>query len=72
MDDLVVPFKERGLRGKAGSAPPFDLNKSTKGLVLLPGRLASVMFGHTGPTTGKKKDQAKVSLSFVEVMKLDC
>jgi hypothetical protein len=56
VDDMSIPFKERGLRGKAGSAPPFDMNKSARGLQFVPNRLASVSFGHTGATTGKKKD----------------
>jgi hypothetical protein len=29
--------------------------------VLLPGRMMNVAFAHSGPTTGKKKDQSKVS-----------
>jgi E3 SUMO-protein ligase PIAS1 len=61
VDEYPIPFKERGLRGKAGSAPPFDLNRSTRGIVLLPGRMMNVAFAHSGPTTGKKKDQSKVS-----------
>lgn len=61
VDDLAIPFKERGLRGKAGSAPPFDLDKGARGFPRAPGRMASVTFGHTGPTTGKKKDVTKVS-----------
>lgn len=60
VDEYPLSFRERGLRGKAGSAPPFDLDRSSKGLVLQPGRMTAVAFGHMGPTTGKKKDQSKV------------
>ncbi len=60
VDEYPIPFKERGLRGKPGSAPPFDLDKSAKGIDRRPGSMPSVTMGHTGPTTGKKKDQAKV------------
>lgn len=60
LDGSHVPFKERGLRGKPGSAPPVDLGKSLQGLILAPGRMTSVTMGHAGPTTGKKKDVAKV------------
>lgn len=51
-------FKERGLRGKAGSAPPFDLGKVA--FSLSADRLNTLNFGHTGPTPSKKKDHAKV------------
>lgn len=62
VDDQTVPFKERGLRGKAGSAPPLDLDKTSRGLVLVPGRMASIRVGHTGPTpVTKKKEFSKVS-----------
>lgn len=64
VDEYPISFRDRGLRGKAGSAPPFDLDKSVKGLQLVPGRMTSVAFGHMGPTVGKKKDQAKVSWLF--------
>lgn len=67
IDGTVLPFKEKGLRGKAGSAPPFDLDKPidsgvTVGgrVALVPGRLMSVNIGHRGPTTGKNKNQSKV------------
>jgi len=60
VDEYTVPFKERGLRGKAGSAPPLDLNKTTRGITLSVGRLTTVNIAHTGPTVGKKKEQAKV------------
>lgn len=59
VDDHMVPFKERGLRGKAGSAPPLDLDKGSRGLVRIPGRMGSLIMGHTGPTVGKKKDNSK-------------
>jgi hypothetical protein len=29
--------------------------------MLQPGRMMNVAFAHSGPTTGKKKDQSKVS-----------
>lgn len=61
LDDHMVPFKERGLRGKPGSAPPLDLNKGSRGLALVPGRMATLQMGHTGPTVGKKKEQSKAS-----------
>jgi E3 SUMO-protein ligase PIAS1 len=64
VDDYPIPFKERGLRGKAGSAPPFDLDKSSKGLQRINGRMTSITFGHTGPTTGKKKEISKVGKLF--------
>lgn len=61
LDDQVVPFKERGLRGKAGSAPPLDIDKSPRGLVMMPGRMATVTMSHTGPTpVSKKKEFSKV------------
>jgi len=60
VDEYSIPFKERGLRGKAGSAPPLDLNTSTKGIMLSTGRMTSVSMGHIGPSVGKKKEQAKV------------
>ncbi|KIR70994.1 E3 SUMO-protein ligase PIAS1 [Cryptococcus deuterogattii CA1014] len=66
IDGTVLPFKEKGLRGKAGSAPPFDLDKPINNCVtvggrvaLIPGRLMSVNIGHRGPTTGKNKNQSK-------------
>lgn len=59
VDSHTVPFKERGLRGKAGSAPPLDLDKSSRGLVRTPGRMASLIMGHTGPTPTKKKEFSK-------------
>lgn len=61
VDSHSIPFKERGLRGKAGSAPPLDLDKSSRGLVRTAGRMASVSMGHTGPTVSKKKEFSKVS-----------
>lgn len=61
MDDYHLRYTERGLRGKPGSAPPVDLHRTSRGISLVPGTLRSVVFGHTGPTTGKKKDVAKVS-----------
>lgn len=60
VDGQVVPFKERGLRGKAGSAPPLDLDKSSRGLVRMAGRMAAVTMGHQGPTPSKKKELSKV------------
>lgn len=51
-------FKDRGLRGKPGSAPPFDLGKVA--FSLNADRLNSLSFGHTGPTPSKKKDTTKV------------
>ncbi|GMK54141.1 hypothetical protein CspeluHIS016_0107270 [Cutaneotrichosporon spelunceum] len=59
VDSHVVPFKERGLRGKPGSAPPLDLDKSSRGLVRMAGRMASVCMGHTGPTASKRKEYSK-------------
>ena len=59
VDDHMVPFKERGLRGKAGSAPPLDLDKGSRGLVRIPGRMGSLIVGHSGPTVGKKKELSK-------------
>ncbi|ORY23366.1 hypothetical protein BCR39DRAFT_549475 [Naematelia encephala] len=59
IDDQVLHFKEKGLRGKPGSAPPFDLSRSQRGLNLAAGRLMTIVMGHTGPTTGKKKEIAK-------------
>lgn len=59
MDSYIIPFKEKGLRGQPGSAPPFDIGKSTRGLQYSPGRLTSVAFGHTGPTNSKRKDLTK-------------
>ncbi|WVW82607.1 hypothetical protein I302_104618 [Kwoniella bestiolae CBS 10118] len=59
VDSYPLSFKEKGLRGKAGSAPPFDLEKSPNGLSRVPGRMTTVAMGHTGPTVGKKKDVAK-------------
>nr|XP_019007407.1 uncharacterized protein I206_07858 [Kwoniella pini CBS 10737]OCF46188.1 hypothetical protein I206_07858 [Kwoniella pini CBS 10737] len=59
VDSYPLPFKEKGLRGKAGSAPPFDLEKGQHGLSRVPGRMITVAMGHTGPTVGKKKDVAK-------------
>lgn len=59
VDDHPLPFKDRGLRGKAGSAPPFDLDKSHRGLVRIAGRMASIAVGHTGPTVTKKKEYTK-------------
>lgn len=60
LDDHMVPFKERGLRGKAGSAPPLDLDRGSRGLIRMAGRMASLSVGHTGSTLNKKKE-AKVS-----------
>lgn len=60
-DGQHVAFKERGLRGKAGSAPPFDLAKNPIGVNFTSSRLYAVVMGHTGPTTGKKKEITKVS-----------
>lgn len=37
------------------------MDKGTKGLPKVPGRMTSVTMGHTGPTVGKKKDISKVS-----------
>nr|XP_018267423.1 uncharacterized protein I303_01410 [Kwoniella dejecticola CBS 10117]OBR89581.1 hypothetical protein I303_01410 [Kwoniella dejecticola CBS 10117] len=59
VDSYPLPFKEKGLRGKAGSAPPFDLEKGQHGLSRVPGRMITITMGHTGPTVGKKKDVAK-------------
>lgn len=77
VDDLSIPFKERGLRGKAGSAPPFDINRTSRGLTLVPNRLGSVTFGHTGATTGKKKEMIKVGdlddlAHLLEILLPDC
>jgi len=60
-DNSAVQFKERGLRGKAGSSPPFDLIKNPSHFVPNSTRLYNLVFGHTGPTTGKKKEMVKVS-----------
>jgi hypothetical protein len=65
VDELPLAFKDKGLRGKAGSAPPFDLGKGKVypgGSDWRVGRMVAVVMGHTGPTVGKKKD-AKVSRS---------
>ncbi|WVQ97301.1 hypothetical protein IAU59_004412 [Kwoniella sp. CBS 9459] len=59
VDNYGLTFKEKGLRGKAGSAPPFDLEKGPNGLSRVPNRPTYVTMGHSGPTVGKKKDQAK-------------
>ncbi|OCF32849.1 hypothetical protein I316_05485 [Kwoniella heveanensis BCC8398] len=59
VDNYGLAFKEKGLRGKAGSAPPFDLEKGPNGLSRVPNRPTYVTVGHSGPTVGKKKDQAK-------------
>ncbi|CAK9784636.1 hypothetical protein CC85DRAFT_325947 [Cutaneotrichosporon oleaginosum] len=59
VDGHVVPFKARGLRGKAGSAPPLDLDKSSRGLVRTAGRMASMIMAHQGPTPSKKKEYSK-------------
>ncbi|WVF70628.1 hypothetical protein IAT40_005421 [Kwoniella sp. CBS 6097] len=59
VDNYGLSFKEKGLRGKAGSAPPFDLEKGPNGLSRVPNRPTYVTLGHSGPTVGKKKDQAK-------------
>ena len=56
IDYQNVPFKQRGLRGKPGSAPPLDLGSSANGLSLNTGRMTSFVFGHTGPTSKKKED----------------
>ena len=48
------------MRGKPGSAPPFDLDRGTKGLQKVAGRMTSVCLGHTGPSVGKKKEVSKV------------
>ncbi|KAL1408855.1 E3 SUMO-protein ligase pli1 [Vanrija albida] len=74
LDDHMVPFKERGLRGKAGSAPPLDLDKGSKGLIRIAGRMATMTFGHTGPTVGKKKELSKkfwFQIVFTEVTTID-
>lgn len=62
-DNSSVQFKERGLRGKAGSSPPFDLIKNPGHFIPNSTRLYNLVFGHTGPTTGKKKEIVKVSLT---------
>ncbi|WVR06101.1 hypothetical protein IAU60_003130 [Kwoniella sp. DSM 27419] len=59
VDHQDLSFKEKGLRGKAGSAPPFDLEKGPGGLSRAPNKITYITFGHSGPTVGKKKDQAK-------------
>lgn len=59
VDDHLVPFKERGLRGKAGSAPPLDLDKGSRGLSRIPGRSTIVIMGHQGPTVTKNKNISK-------------
>ena len=61
VDDYPIPFKERGLRGKPGSAPPFDLDRGSRGLAKVPGRMVGVTMGHSGPSVGKKKEVSKVS-----------
>lgn len=61
LDGNALVFKERGLRGQPGSAPPFDLGKSTRALILSPSKLQNVTVAHSGPTTGKKKEVTKVS-----------
>ncbi|KAK8866164.1 hypothetical protein IAR55_001315 [Kwoniella newhampshirensis] len=59
VDNYNLSFKEKGLRGKAGSAPPFDLEKGPNGLSRVPGRMTTVTVGHSGPTVGKKKEYSK-------------
>lgn len=59
LDDYTVPFKERGLRGKAGSAPPLDLDKGSRGLARVPGRMMNLVMGHQGPTLSKNKSVSK-------------
>ncbi|WVQ76972.1 hypothetical protein IAR50_006651 [Cryptococcus sp. DSM 104548] len=59
VDGANLAFKEKGLRGKAGSAPPFDLEKAPARLGYMPGRMISVAFGHKGPTTGRSKSVSK-------------
>ena len=61
IDGMHIHFRERGLRGKPGSAPPIDLMRTHAQMVLASSRQVLVVMGHTGPTTGKRKDQAKVS-----------
>jgi E3 SUMO-protein ligase PIAS1 len=60
-DDAPVIFKDKGLRGRAGTAPPLDVATSRKGINLLPGRLTTVQFAHMGPTLKKQSGPAKVS-----------
>ncbi|ORX37448.1 hypothetical protein BD324DRAFT_450942 [Kockovaella imperatae] len=55
VDYQNLPFKQRGLRGKPGSAPPFDLGSAPSGLSLNSNRMTTIVFGHTGPTS-KKSD----------------
>ncbi|KAL7419222.1 E3 SUMO-protein ligase pli1 [Cryptotrichosporon argae] len=74
VDGYSVPFKDKGLRGRPGSAPPLDIDKGTHGLTRIAGRMASVTMGHTGPTIGKKKDQSKkfwFQLVFVEITPME-
>ena len=60
IDEYPIPFKERGLRGKAGSAPPLDLNKTSRfNEGLHAGKMRSAVMGHAGPSVGKKKEQAR-------------
>ena len=56
VDHQVIPFKQRGLRGKPGSAPPLDLGSGNQKLNVSGSRMTSVVFGHTGPTQKKKED----------------
>ncbi|WVO16818.1 hypothetical protein L204_104504 [Cryptococcus depauperatus] len=58
VNGVILPFREKGLRGKAGSAPPLDVDKS-KRVTVEPGKVTGVTFGHRGPTTGKNKNQSK-------------
>jgi hypothetical protein len=67
VDDYLIPFKEKGLRGKPGSAPPLDLDKSSRKLVRQPGRMASVSMSHMGPSLNKKKE-GKVGVTWASLI----
>lgn len=55
-----MPFTARGLRNKAGSAPPFDLQNGPRGITPTPGKMWTVTLKHSGPSVNpKKKEEAK-------------
>ena len=56
----LLPFTQRGLRNRAGSAPPFDLQSGPRGITPTAGKLWAVTLRHTGPSLNpKKKEEAK-------------
>jgi E3 SUMO-protein ligase PIAS1 len=60
IDSLAVMIKDKGLRGKAGSAPPLDLNTHNR---LSTPKSVQLTVRHSGPSLNpKKKDDAKVGV----------